>query len=306
MDRGLHVLHAGLDPLDRLARALREEARQGLFAIDVELAAEATAHVRRDHAQLGLGYPQHDCREGADEVRDLGGGPERDGLGAGVVLGHDAARLDGDRGQAAVLHPLLDHAIRPVARLLPGELAALERPVEGQVVVQALVDERRAGRERGLGIGRHGQRVVLNVDELERVTRGLERRRDDRCHRLADEARLALGQDRRLRRMLLLRDGGRTGDRAQVLGVLAGDDVDHAGMVQGSLLVDRDDARMGEGAAQDRHVVQIDEPDVVDVGREPADHAPVLLAAYRLADQLLGAHDRTSSAAYRTASTMCW
>src|SRR5215468_10763557 len=52
MDCRLDILSSGLNPLYRLSLLHRDPAKQGLFAVDVELGAKATAHFGSDHPKL--------------------------------------------------------------------------------------------------------------------------------------------------------------------------------------------------------------------------------------------------------------
>ena len=88
-------------------------------------------------------------------------------------------------------------------RALHDDVGALEhvalvaRADRGREVRAELLElQRRAGRERGLGIGDRRQRVVLDDDGLGRVGRGGAGLGDDDRDRVADEPHLVLGERR--------------------------------------------------------------------------------------------------------------
>ena len=118
-----------------------------------------------------------------------------------------------------------------------------------------------------------GSDVVLDVDELEGVARGVVVVGDDERDLLALEADLVgrehglgVGRQRRHPR------------EAEALEVLAGDDRLDLGVLQGGGGVDGDDPRVRDGAAQDRRRAACRQLDVVDVVALAADEARVLLA----------------------------
>ena len=109
-----------------------DEAHQRLFGVDVELGAEAAADLGRDDAQQILRHAENAGDQGAQQVRDLGGGIQGQRFLAGAPLGDHAARLHGGRDQALAGDALLDDDFG-VAECLLGVAAFLvER--EGDVV----------------------------------------------------------------------------------------------------------------------------------------------------------------------------
>src|SRR5260370_30381708 len=106
------ILGGGFDPLHGLADLHGDEAHQRLFGIDVELAAKSAAHFGRNHAKAVFSDAQHLRDESAQKVRDLRGGPEREVLFGGAIIGYDAARLHGGGDQALAGDALLDDNLR--------------------------------------------------------------------------------------------------------------------------------------------------------------------------------------------------
>ena len=72
VDRRVHGLRSPLNPLDGPAGQARGLGQRELLGVDLELRAEAPAHVRRDDPHLALGHAAVGGHEGAHEVRDLG------------------------------------------------------------------------------------------------------------------------------------------------------------------------------------------------------------------------------------------
>ena len=150
---GLQVLHAILDPLDRLAGQDRGGHRDDVAGIDRHLAAEAAADVGRDDPDLVLGQADvagHQREHRADGVRRLGGHPDRELAVDLVEVGDAAAGLDRGDVDARDVDVLLDRDVglgegavggRPVAPL----------PVPDVIVLLVLLvgaQHRRAGLER--------------------------------------------------------------------------------------------------------------------------------------------------------------
>ena len=104
--RRLVVLRAGLDPLHRTPELHRAEHRDEV-ALDLRnLAAEAAADFRRDHAKAIFGNAADERHDEADDVRVLRRVPERQLAGRRDVVRERAARLHRRRDQ-----PLLNDAI---------------------------------------------------------------------------------------------------------------------------------------------------------------------------------------------------
>ena len=186
------VVRARQHELDRLARAHRHKRRHRLYR-RVALAAKCPAHARQDHAHLGHRYAQ-DLRSGRlDPVHRLARGPDHDAAGV-VYLGHRSARLQIamhlGRGFVAALH----HHIR--LRKCGGHIAlghgglctdidrqgAFETP---PVFSKLRMNCRCAIGQRILGRRQGGQLVVVDLDQIERLTRCCQVIRRHGCHRIS-------------------------------------------------------------------------------------------------------------------------
>lgn len=162
-----------------------------------------------------------------------------------------------------------EHAIsRRLVAGLPGRAREVV-PLAGLVVA----NQRRAGVKRLTGVDDRRQRVVLDVDQCQRVVgRVLVGRDHERdllaleAHLVAREHRLGVVGDRR---------HPRQSERLEVLGRDHGGDVRVRERLGG---VDRDDPSVCVGAAEHRAVDHSRQPDVVEIGALAADESRVLLA----------------------------
>ena len=173
-------------------------------------------------------------------------------------------------------------------------------PVEAVVVGLAgevVADHRRGRVERGADVHDGGQRLVLDVDELERVPGRVPVLGDDEGHLLALEADLVGGQHR------LHVVGQRRHPGQAALGEhRAGDDQLHLRVRLGGADVHAHDPPVGDRRAEDRQVQHAGQLDVVDEAALAADEPRVLLAqhpavAHRLAVVVdeLGGHGWSST-----------
>ena len=123
----------------------------------------------------------------------------RHALLARIPVGDDGASFEADAGMAAEMERGLDHGVGFGERLV--DLADVELALEGEVVAEFRMDDRRAGVERGLRVGDGRQFLVLDLDQLGGVFGQRARARDDGADGLALPAG-ALDRDRILRRRL--------------------------------------------------------------------------------------------------------
>ena len=137
----------------------------------------------------------------------------------------------------------------------------------------------RARCQRLLRVDDGRERVVLDVDELERVPRHVRAVGHDAGDLLALEPDLVGGEHG-------LRVAGQGRHPRQAVGGerLAGDDGDDAGQLLGRRRVDVHDAGVRERAAQEREVQHPGQGDVLDVLPAALDEAVVLLALHAVAD----------------------
>ena len=207
--------------------------------------------------------------------------------GLRVEVGDHPARLQGRRMAARIddvpRHDGVGLGERAVRRLLVAGLPQRAREV---VALARLVvaDQRRIRVERLAGVHDRRQRLVLDVDQLERVV-----------------GRVLVGRDHErdllpLEPHLVAREHGLgvVGDRrhpceAEGLQVLRGDDRGDVRVRERPRGVDREDPRVRVRAPQHRAVDHPRQPDVVEVAPLAADEARVLLALQATeADRPLG------------------
>ena len=164
-------------------------------------------------------------------------------LFARIPVGNDRARLVAHAGMAAEVEGGLDDFVRLRERLVG--LARHEAALEGKIVTEIGMDHRRAGIERGLGVGDGGKLLVSHFDQLASILRLRTRFRHHRAHCLALPAG-AIDRDRMLRRRLDAFQMRQHADpRGDDLGKLGpGNDRDHAGRFLRSCRLDLHDARV--------------------------------------------------------------
>ena len=168
MDRGQVVLGALLDPLHRPTEPARDGEADRLLCVDIELRAEAASDVGSDHAQLGLRDAERERERDLRDVRDLRRRPHRELAHRRRRLHDHTARLDRVRDQPRMPVTLFDRHSGVVEEPL-GCVGVAEAPRVRPVVTQILVDRRRVVFQRIFELEDGIERVVLDVDELERV-----------------------------------------------------------------------------------------------------------------------------------------
>ena len=291
-----HVLGARLDPLDGPAGEARDLREHELLGVDVDLGAEAAAHVGRDDAHLGLGDAADGGHERAHEVRHLRRGVERQLAARGDPVGHHAARLDGHGGEALVV----DRQRHLHGRGVEDGVEALGLVLDRQAVVagRLLVQLRRIGLAGVLGVDHDRQRVVVDDDAVGGVTGQGGRIGDHDCNQLADHPHLAVGQDRPLGLLGVAERVRGAGNACFEPQRVVGEDVDHAGHRCGRRGVDAADHGVRVRRAQEGRVGHVGQLDVVDVPALAGDQRRVFLAQDRCADAGVaggGSHRSTPS-----------
>ena len=304
------VPRAVLDPLHRPADQQRGRRRDDVARVDRHLVAEAAADVGRDDPDLVLGQPGDDGEQRPVRMWSLRRHVDRRLAGRRVDVRDAAAALERRRMAARVEGVERDDAVGLGERALGGVRVA-RLPVVDVVRGLALLvvtDQGRVLGERLLRARDRRERLVVDLDQLERVLRDVRRLGDHGRDLLALEAHLVRGEHS-------LRVAGERRHPGEVVRRerLAGDHRHDAGQLRRPRDVDRADARVRERAAQELHVEHPRQDDVVDVRPLAANEAGVLLALDRVAEpaNLRRSHRYTSSAlslaaAYCTALTMFW
>ncbi len=154
-----HVaLAAGLGPLDRPAELAGDQHREHFLGGDLELGAEATAHVGGDDPDVLLRDAEEGRQREPQHVRDLGGRPQGD------LTGHVTARDHRARFHRARDQPLLPVVPLDHHRRIPESgdgVPLLEDPLVA--LVARLVHLRRALGQGGAHVEDRGQRLVFDI-----------------------------------------------------------------------------------------------------------------------------------------------
>ena len=276
------------DELHRPLERDREPHRRHLVGIGVDLDPERAADILRHHPHAVLLEPEMEREDALHHVRRLGRVVDRQVAGRRVEIGDQPARLQRHPGMAAEVEGLLDHRVGVgVGRV---DVARGVLPLPGEVVAELGVDDRRRGIERGLHVGRGGELLPFDPDQLGGVLGLLAPFGDDGDHRLALPAR-DLDGERVLGRGLEPFEMGEHADPRIVDAreVLARHHGHHPGRGLGRRGVDGDDAGMGVGAADERGVDHPRQHDVVDEGAPPVRQAPRVGPRHAAADIGVGA-----------------
>ncbi len=285
------VLGAVLDPLDGDAGHDRAGDRTHVPRIHRHLVPEAAADVGAHDPDHVLGEPGDLRVHGAMRVRRLVAVVDVELPGLRVEVGDHAACLERRRVAAGIDDVARDDDVGlgegAVRRLLVSGLPQRAREVvdlPGLVVA----DQRRIGIERLAGVDDRRQRLVVDVDQFERVVGRVLVGRDHERDLLPLEPDL-VAREHGLR---VVRDR-RHPREPERLEVLRGDDGGDVRVSERPRRVDRPDARVRVRAAQHGPVDHSREPDVVEVAPLAADEARVLLALQATeADRPLGGRAR--------------
>ena len=171
---GERSLGAGRHPAHRRAEHSRRDQHRALLRVVHELHSEAAAHLRRDHAKPVLVDSQTRRDKGAHDVHALALRVETVRI-VGRVVACDRGTGFDRRGPHPVVGALdPDHMGSPRERG-SRRFRVADPPHDRDFVAFP-------------GVQHHGQRFVLHLDPLRRVGGGIDRRRHDHCHRIADEA----------------------------------------------------------------------------------------------------------------------
>ena len=291
------VLAAGGHPLHGAAELARQPGQQHVLAVGPGLHPESAAHVGGDDAHPALRQLEQARDLATDAERGLAGHPHGQLGGRAVEGGQDRARLHRHRGDA-----VLRHAQRhDVGRRREGAMSVTfpNDPREHAVAVDAGEEQRRAGRQGGLGLREAGQRLVVHADEIERVVGRVDILGHHRGHRHADRVDLALGQDG-MRRHAHVGHQAVHRHGAEMGHVLAGDHQPRARGAPRGLHVEADDAGVGVRGAEQGHVQAPRRRHVVHEGARAGQEAVVLAPLERPADPAVAlalAHPRNRETA---------
>ena len=219
VDRGDERFGPVLDPLDRQLQLPGQRRRHELFAVDVDLGAEPTAHLRGDGAHLVLAHAEHRRDDRPQHVRALRRRPDGHRALAGLEVRHHAARFHGTRRQAVIDHALRDHDLgigeglvdRRIVHRAASRSRATWNAVQQEIVREPFVHEHRLARHRQLGIHHRRQRIVGHHDGVGGIAGQVPVTRDHHGHGFAPVADRVGGDRTMLRRSVRRADGHRAG-----------------------------------------------------------------------------------------------
>ena len=266
-----------------LHRPIEQQRRLGddeLVIEGVALAAEAAAVGRGDHADVGRGHRERLRQRAVQVVRGLGAGVD-DQLAVRIFQRHRRVLLD-----RQVRIPLEEEHI--VEQMIGGgeggvDVAELERHRLVDVAVIAVVVNARLVVREAVGRPREGaQRLVCDVDQVDREIGGGFVARDDGRHRIADEADLVAAQ----RMFVVAHRENAVGDRKRFPGQHQVNTVDLRGLAR----VHADDPRVGLRRAQQPAVQHSRQDDVVGEARLPRDLGAAIDPPARTTNHACGFH----------------
>ena len=140
--------------------------------------------------------------------------------------------LDGVRDQTLLDEALLDHHVGLLERVI--HVADFQRPEEGRVGPQVLVNQRRALLDGLLHVHDHVEGLIIHVDVFQGVLRRIAVARDHHRHRVAHVVNLVLGNRPVVGHLEVFRYLPPAGypDRPLVRQVLAGERRHHTGLLE--------------------------------------------------------------------------
>ncbi len=260
-------------PLHRPREAAGQPGQQHVLAVGAGLHPEAAAHVGRDHPHPTLGQLEQARHLGPDAERGLAGDPHRELLAEAVEGGQHRARLERHRGDAGLGDPERHHV--GGGRERARRVALAQGAVQHAIAVDAREERGRAIRHRAFRLGQSGQRLVLDLDQVERVVGRVDVLGHHRGHRDAGRVHGVLGQDRMGRHAHVGHQPIHR-HRGEVGGVLSGHHQQHARRAPRRLDVEARDAGVRVRGAEQGHVDAAWRPHVVHVGAR-AGEEPVIL-----------------------------
>ena len=278
--RGRQVLEPVFGPFHRHADEAAHGRYQHHVGVHRLLDAETAARIgRRDHAQAIAGNVEAGRHQRLQHERALEVRPDRVAVRMRLEVRDHAVGFHRRRDRARVTVLVAEHP--PGAGERAVRVAVLETALLGDVAARLLEQQRRVRRDRILEERDALQRLVLDLDQLQRVFGDIAVLGHHHRHRLAHVAHLV---DRAHVEFHARLDHAR--NRARHPGDLgAGDDADHACKLLGAARVDAEDLRVRVGRAQDRRVAQTRHRfEIVDEAPAAGEQRLILLAQDRLAD----------------------
>ncbi len=199
------VLATILDPLHRPAQAHRRPRHHEVLGIELAAHAEAAAHLELEEVDQVLRMAEQVGEHPPVEVRHLGHAPQGEHARPRIVRGREPPRLHRDAGVALDGEALGETPLGGRERVC--RIAGARHQPLDDVAAGGRMEDRHARIARAARVGDDGQRLPVDLDELERVLGEVAAGGDHEDNRLADVPDHA----RRERRLQARR---RTGARA--------------------------------------------------------------------------------------------
>ena len=283
MNVGIEAFDPVGDEFDRPAQQFRQRIGRHFVGVDVDLDAEGAADILADHANLRFLKAEMKRRDVLHHVRRLRALVDRQPRLGGVPVGHHRARLQRHAGVPSEDEIRLHHLVGVGKRRI--DRAGVEIALEGEIVAERGMNDRRFRIERGAHVRHRFQLFVFDRDDFGGVLRDRPAGRHDGRDRFALPAD-AIDRDRMLRRgfqALQMREHAdpRRDDGRKLFACHDGDDARHAFCRAG---IDPDDLRMSMGRAQEHHMRHPRQFHVADI-KPAALHQPLeVRPRHRLAD----------------------
>ena len=287
-----------LDPFHRPAGEARGEWDQKIFGVELAARAEAAADVVFHHANRGLGQAHLLGERAAVIEGNFGGSVHREPPLRGIPFREQTARLH--RHGAMALHlesfaPDIGGRLERCLRV-PAQAGERQRAIAGSALEQQRCPlpffpclRERVGVRAGT-IHHRRQGLDVERDRIERVLGGRRAFCQHERDRLADIAHFLVRDHGLLVRLELGRGFlAQRNRRYRRADFRRRDHGMHAGPRPRRGGVDRADAPMGDGTAQDRRVQQVLVGEVVDVLAAAAQEAKILEPLHRAADEDIAA-----------------
>ena len=269
------VLGAGFRPFHRNPQLHRAEGGNHLPGIDRDFRPEAAAHLRRDDPDLMLRHPGDQAGHEPRNVRVLRRVPQRQFPHCRRPGGNGRPGFHRRGNQLLLLNGFADHngGLGKGGVGVPAGGHPVERLVAGRVLMQL----RRPRAQRRLRVDDGRQRLVVHLNQFQRILRLVAVLRHHHGHRVAHIAHPVNGNGGVGNRLQIrVGDGPGAGNGVQNAGrVRPGIDGKHAGRAFGGVGIDAPDAGVSVGAAQNRRVDHSRQLDVVGVGGLPGNQARI-------------------------------
>ena len=245
----------------------REDGAAEDRAVELELAAEAASHVRREHPDVAFSHAEDAGHKALHIVGRLVGGINGQFLVGGVAR-YRAAGLHAHVRLAAAAEPVFPDVLRFLEAFF--DLAPFDMAGNADVPLEAVMDLGGVFLYGVKGLENRGEHLIVDLDQVEGLFRDLFRYRRDCRNRLADIADLVDGQYLLVAQVLVAPPDA----LFHAEGILARHHCPYAVEGQGLAGVDALDLCVGVGAPEYLAVEHAGELDVEGVGGPARDLRP--------------------------------